>query len=151
MARLIAILCITVVSCTMCKKQIVKNDTIDFSLLNDGNYILKVDRVSHGPDVQFPGDSLNESYYTGTDEQIQYEITISEDGHMISMKPGPVSGERIKDGEVSKFYVLSNGLFAGGRFIIWINNNNFEAEYTIYGSGIPIIKSERGKLELQER
>ena len=151
MARLIAYLCITVVFCTMCKKQIVKDDTIDISLLNDGNYILKVDRVSHGPDVQFPRDSLNESYYTVTDEHIQYEITISEYGHMILIKPGLVSGERIKDGELSKSYVLSNGLFAGGRFIIWINNNIFEAEYTIYGSGIPIIKSERGRFKLQER
>jgi hypothetical protein len=135
----------------MCKKQIENNDTIDFSSLNGGNYILKVDRVSQAPNVQFSRDSLDETYYNTTIEDIQHEVTFSENGQMVSIKPGPVSGEKTNDGKVSKFYELGDGLFAGGRFIIWIINENFEAEYTIYGSGIPIIKSERGKLELIEK
>jgi hypothetical protein len=148
MGKLNAYLCIVFVFCTMCKKQTDNNDTIDFSLLNGGDYILKVDRLSQAPNVQFPRDSLYESYYTVTNEDIQHEVTFSEDGQLVSIKPGPVSGVKTTDGKVSKFYELGDGLFAGGRFIIWINNKNFEAEYTIYGSGIPIIKSERGKLEL---
>jgi hypothetical protein len=151
MRGIIAFLCIVFVLCTMCKKQIKTNDNIDFSSLNGGNYILKVDRVSQAPDVQFPKDSLDETYYTTTIEDIQHEVTFSENGQMVSIKPGPVSGEKTKDGKVSKFYDLRDGLFAGGRFIIWIINDSFEAEYTIYGSGIPIIKSERGKLELMEK
>lgn len=127
------------------------NDTIDFSLLKGGDYILKVDRVSTAPNVQFPWDSLYESYYTVINEDIKHEVTFTEDGKMISIKPGPVSGEKTKDGEISKYYELVDGLFAGGRFIIWKNNEKIEAEYTIYGSGLPIIKSERGKLELIEK
>jgi hypothetical protein len=148
MGKLNVYLCIVFVLCAMCKKQIDNNDTIDFSLLNGGDYILKVDRVSNAPNVQFPRDSLYESNYTVINEDIRHEVTFTEDGKMISIKPGPVMGEKTKDGEISKYYELVDGLFAGGRFIIWINNEKFEAEYTIYGSGLPIIKSERGKLEL---
>jgi hypothetical protein len=149
MCKLNAYLFIVFVFCTMCKKQSDNNDVIDFSSLNGGDYIFKVDRVVQAPRVQFPRDSLYESYYTVTDEDIRYEIAFSQDGQMVSIKPGPVSGEKTNDGNVSKFYELGNGLFAGGRLVIWINNKVFEAEYTVYGSGIPIIKSERGKLELK--
>lgn len=151
MGKLNVYLCIVLVLCTMCKKQTDNNDNIDFSLLNGGDYILKVDRVSKKPNVQFPRDSLYESYYTVTNEDIQHEVTFTEDGRMISINPGPVSGEKTKDGEISKYYEIVDGLFAGGRFIVWINNEKFEAEYTIYGSGVPIIKSERGKLELIDK
>ena len=151
MGKLNVYLCIVFVFLATCKKQIDNNDTIDFSSLNGGDYLLKVDRVSQAPNVQFPRDSLFESYYTVTNEDIQHEVTFSEDGQIVSIKPGPVSGGKTNDGKVSKFYELGDGLFAGGRFIIWINNKNFEAEYTIYGSGIPIIKSERGKLELMRK
>lgn len=151
MNKLNVYLCIVFVLCTMCKKQKDNNETIDFSLFNGGDYILKVDRVSKAPNVQFPQDSLYESYYTVINEDIKHEVTFTEDGKMISIKPGPVSGQKTKDGEISKYYELVDGLFAGGRFIIWINNEKFEAEYTIYGSGLPIIKSERGDLELIEK
>jgi hypothetical protein len=99
--------------------------------------------------VQFPRDSLKESDYTATSEDIQYEITFSENGRIVtieSTETGSVVGERSNDGETSKRYELDEGLFAGGRFIIWISNGHFEAEYTIYGSGVPIIRSERGRL-----
>ena len=36
---------------------------------------------------------------------------------------------------------------AGGRFIIWENMIPQRAEYTVYGSGLPIVWSERGTLE----
>jgi hypothetical protein len=41
---------------------------------------------------------------------------------------------------------LTKNLFAGGRFVVWSSDGGFEAEYTVYGSGVPIISSERGPL-----
>lgn len=149
MGRLNVYLCIVFVFCTMCKKQ---TDTAnDFSLLIGREYILKTDRVSLGPEVQFPADSLDESYYTASDEDINHEVTFSEDGKIVSILPGPVVGGLKKDGKTSKYYKLEYGLAAGGRFIIWIDEKDLEAEFTVYGSGIPIIKSERGNLELKRK
>lgn len=130
---------------TTCKK----DKKPDFSLLNGSDFILKIDRISNGPHVQFPRDSLLESYYTVTTEDIQYEVTFSENGDKVIINPGPVSGSRLKNGNESKYYELTEGLFADGRFIVWINNEQFEAEYTVYGSGIPIIKSHRGFLKIK--
>jgi len=148
MKKIIISLCIISVLFTMCKKQTDKDSTIEFSSLNGNNYILIVDRISNHPNVQFPRDNLQEDDYIPTNESIQYGVTFSENGQIVTIEPGSFRGEKINDGEESELYELVEGVFAGGRFAIWINNNNFEAELTIYGSGVPIIKSERGNLEL---
>jgi len=38
-------------------------------------------------------------------------------------------------------------LFAGGRFVVQASANELHAEYTAYGSGMPIVSSTRGLLE----
>jgi len=38
-------------------------------------------------------------------------------------------------------------LFAGGRFVVQASSSELQAEYTVYGSGTPIISSTRGLLE----
>ena len=65
---------------------------------------------------------------------------------MVTIEPGSIRGQKTNKDDESKFYELDEGVFAGGRFVVWINNDSFEAELTIYGSGVPIIKSERGYL-----
>ena len=40
-------------------------------------------------------------------------------------------------------------LFAGGRFVVQASANELQAEYTAYGSGMPIVSSTRGLLENQ--
>jgi hypothetical protein len=134
---------------TTCKKQEDKVGKVDFSMLNGKTFILKVNRISVGPGVQFPADSLTESNYTATNENIQHEVTFTANGQSVSISPGPVAGSKEKDNGVCKFYELSDGLFAGGRFLIWISNDEFQGEFTVYGSGVPIIRSERGELELK--
>lgn len=130
---------------TMCDKQ--TDDAPSIALLYGKTYILKIDKVSNLPDVQFPHDCLRESDYTATTDDIQYELTFSADGQTVTIEPGTVVGNRISVSEDSVNYELGAGLFAGGRLKIWMNQNVLEAEYTIYGSGVPIIKSMRGVLE----
>ncbi len=148
MSRLIVFLCIIIIPCSTCKKEGDNKTSVNFSDLYGSLCILKTNRVSIGPDVHFPGDSLTESYYTFTDEDTRYEVTISREGTIILINPGSIIGEKSNDGSESKRYNLVGGLFAGGRFIIWKDDQGFEAEYTIYGSGVPIIRSERGDLEI---
>ncbi len=118
----------------------------EFSLLDGHCFILEVDRISEWPDVQFPMDDLQESDYEETIESTYYNITFSEDGQMVTIEPGSIRGQKINDGDESKLYKLDEGVVAGGRFVVWINNDSFEVELTIYGSGVPILKSERGYL-----
>ena len=118
----------------------------EFSLLDGNEFVMEVNRISEKPDVQFPMDDLQESDYRETNEGEVYNITISEDGQMVIIEPGSIRGEKTMDGDKSKLYELDEGVIAGGRFIVWISNDSFEAELTIYGSGIPIVKSERGYL-----
>lgn len=149
MRRLCVKLVIMAILFSGCEEQSNNADTAAFSSLHENTFLLTIDRIASGPDVQFPGDSLRENDYTATEEGIQYWITFSENGRIITIESAvtaTVSGERVNDGEASKRYELDEGLFAGGRFIIWISNGHFEAEFTVYGSGVPIIRSERGKL-----
>jgi hypothetical protein len=63
------------------------------------------------------------------------------------IEPGAIHGIKTTDAGNSLKYELNEGLFAGGRIIIWSENDDFKGEFTIYGSGVPIIKSLRGVLE----
>ena len=119
----------------------------EFSLLDGNEFVMKVDRISEMPDVQFPMDDLQKKDYRETNEGTIYNVNFSDDGQMVTIEPGSIRGEKSMDGDKSKFYELDEGEFAGGRFIVWQSNDSFEAELTVYGSGVPIVKSERGYLE----
>ena len=120
----------------------------NFSQLNGNSYVLVIDRVSELPDVQFPHEDLHEDDYVESAQDIQYEVSFSDDIQTVTIKSKVlISGEIEKDDEDQKKYSLTNELLAGGRLNIWIEDRHFEAELTVYGSGIPILKSERGILE----
>ena len=117
-----------------------------FLQLGGDDFILEVSRISEYPNVQFPSDQLKEKDYVEINHGPEYEVSFSEDMQTISIIHDSISGTIMEDTEEYKKYDLDNGLFAGGRFIVWITKDQFEAEYTIYGSGVPIIRSERGYL-----
>ena len=125
-----------------------EDDEATFSQLGGNAYILEVNRISEHPDVQFPSDQLNEKDYLEINHGSKYEVSFSEDIQTISILNDSISGSLVEDNEEYKKYRLDKGLFAGGRFVVWITDDRFEAEYTIYGSGVPIIRSERGWLSL---
>ena len=118
----------------------------NLSLLDGNSFMLEVDRILEMPDVQLPIDDLQESDYIKVNKDTQYHVTFAEDGNMVTIEPGSISGQKTNDGGESRIYELDEGVFAGGRFVIWMNNDSFEAELTIYGSGVPIVQSERGYL-----
>ena len=118
----------------------------EFLLLGGNDFIFEVSRISEHPNVQFPSDQLKENDYVEINHGSEYEVSFSEDMQTISIMHDSISGTIMEGTEEYKKYDLDKGLFAGGRFIVWITEDQFEAEYTIYGSGVPIVRSERGYL-----
>lgn len=127
-----------------CENQPPKTDSVDFKVLSGSEYVFVTDRVVMHPEVSFPSDTLKESDYTKSGTLTSYNISFSDDGSTITISD-TISGSRTNQGNIIK-YDITDDLFAGGRFMVWKNGDHFEAEFTIYGSGVPIIRSERGIL-----
>ncbi len=117
----------------------------EFSSLNGNDFVLEADRILSATDVQFPGDELQESNYEEINDGTDYNVSFSENGQTVVIEPGSIHGQKTNDGAESIIYELDEDTFAGGRFVVW-ENSIFDAELTIYGSGVPIVKSERGSL-----
>jgi hypothetical protein len=125
-------------------------DDVDFSQLNGNDYILEVDRIMGTQGSDFDG--FTEDNYEDTDQGNQYNVSFSENAETVTVEGAPfeeiviVTGNKMYDGEDLKSYELGAPLFGGGHFSVWIAGDHFEAEYTIHGSGLPVILSERGRL-----
>jgi hypothetical protein len=118
--------------------------------LNGNRYDVIVERVANNPDVQFPTDLVREDQYEILHELKSYDITFSEDGEEIHIEPDSIHGHKASNEVDGMTFKLDMGTFAGGQFLVWGNEERVEAELTIYGSGVPIVRSERGYLEQQE-
>ena len=149
MKKLIISTCLISMLFTMCEKQEDNDGTLAFSSLNGNNYILQVDRVIfNSPDMQFPFDDLQEIEHFMTIEHIEYDVSFSENGQIVTIEPGTLRGEIKNEDLESRQYELVEGVFAGGKFVVWKNNEKFDGELTIYGSGVPIVLCDSGNLEL---
>ena len=117
-------------------------------------YGLTSDRVAVWPDVQYPTDPLSESDYVPMElgEQVNYLIEISEDWQTLSFEDSCITGTLQEATLKTLYYNLDpcDELPNGGRFRIWLPDETVETqqegEFTRYGSGAPIIRSERGSI-----
>ena len=114
----------------------------------DGEWVLQVDRKWNGDagSVQFPSDSLPEEAYEPLSDGAAYRVVFSNELGSVAVGDTPLSGAQVSDADGRREYDLTTGTFAGGRFIVWNGAAGLQAELTIYGSGVPIISSERGAL-----
>jgi len=119
----------------------------------DGAWELRVDRAwpSTGghPSVQ-----LVENDYRPVSGGPTYPILVSDRGSKVTIGKAPeaslmlhfpLAGSRTSATRPIG-YALNEGTFAGGRFLVWSGERTLQAELTIYGSGVPIVSSERGSL-----
>lgn len=93
-----------------------------------------------GPDNEIPPAS-----YTAVTPADRWSVAI--DGTTIVLTPldkadGRIEGSEMAGGAGERRFQLTKGVFAGGRFVL----RGDEAELTIYGSGVPVVSSERGKI-----
>jgi hypothetical protein len=112
----------------------------------NSNYIFYVDRIADHPDVQFPMDTLTEGQYKPINGGKSYDVKFSSNGESVYINSDSLIGSLNAETSLKRKYNLTKGLFGGGRFIVWAQDESLYAELTIYGSGVPIILSERGKL-----
>ncbi len=76
----------------------------------------------------------------------RYFIVVSDEGGRVAIGSPPLAGSRTTVTTEGIVYDLGEGTFAGGRLVVWSSSRGLQAELTIYGSGRPIVKSERGTL-----
>ncbi len=123
--------------------------TIRLDDWSGGSFVFVVDRAWQNPGAGgpgFPHDELDEEDYVPVEDGPRHDVVVSEDGARVELGETPMVGERHEAGASRIAYNLSEGLFAGGRFVVWEVEAGLEAELTIYGSGVPIVSSERGAI-----
>lgn len=113
-------------------------------LITDHNYVLTITQVANHPPVLIPSNAIPDSCYQLVNDNISYMIRFSESFDSVfidSLRVG--QKDKVDSGKI--YYKLT-----AGRFIIWEYNSTLNAEFTQYGSGVPVIKSERGVLKSTE-
>lgn len=119
--------------------------------LADGVWELRPDRQADLEDVQFPSDEIPESAYKPIEDVTVLTVVISDEGRKVAVgghageDESPAGGVRTNASSERVSYDLVD-LFAGGRLVIWQGDAGLEAEYTVYGSGVPIALSYRGTI-----
>ena len=118
------------------------------SKLDDGVWQLAVDRaVRAGNQVTgLPASPLPESAFAPVSGGPTYRLEVSESGRRIVVTEPRMVGRLEESTSAPSTYQLVEGTFAGGRIVVWQASNGLQAELTIYGSGVPIVRSERGAL-----
>ena len=115
---------------------------------NDGRWSLRVNRTWDGTtEVTVPTQMLSEDAYDSTAQTIVHQVMVASGGVTVMVGSDPVAGSAARTSTATRLvYELGSGTFAGGRFLVWQGSKGLEAELTIYGSGRPIVESERGDL-----
>jgi hypothetical protein len=118
------------------------------SAFHDGAWVLAVDRAlpSGGSAVGSPAIPLLESDFVAVTGDTTYRLELSEQGaRIVTAEPHMVG--RLEDVSADRLtYGLVEGTFAGGRIVVWQSSGGLQGELAIYGSGVPVIRSERGSL-----
>jgi hypothetical protein len=133
---------------TGCSMEKTTNElTTDPLMLVGHSFVLQVDRAVKAPFMKGPLVELAETDYTVSVSGKSYSVTFSSDGMLVTLEPGSILGEKGQTATGTLgFYNLTGGVFAGGRVVIRKVQEKLEGELTIYGSGVPIVLSERGSL-----
>lgn len=117
----------------------------------DGSWQFRIDRSWVG-ESHYPRDPLAEAEYQAFEKAPVYPILVLEHGSRIIIGTQhewtrslhfPLKGTRTLSTEFVA-YDLREGTPAGGRFLVWLGDRGLQGELTIYGSGVPIVSSERG-------
>jgi len=123
----------------------------------DGKWVFRVDRaiLVERLGLNRHSEAVDESEYRPISKGSTYPILVSDhakrveiDGKKRTAVHPPMKGLRSSPME-PVVYKLDEGTFSGGRFVVWSGTNGLQGELTIYGSGVPLISSERGAISRQ--
>lgn len=125
------------------------SQAVQLSSLAGSEQLFQVNRVwdgSSGGMPQYPYEELLETDYNFVSDGSTYRVAFSQDGSGVEIGDTPIVGGVPESDEGRRRYELQEGAFAGGRFVVWVGDEDLHAELTLYGSGLPIVQSERGIL-----
>lgn len=108
--------------------------------------VLRVDRTWNGVPSK-PGGTLSDSDYQETEPRDRYAVKVTgNDVEVTPLEPSAfvdvMRGRLARESDGARSFELDDGLPAGGRFVV----RGDEGELTIFGSGRPVVSSERGAL-----
>jgi hypothetical protein len=137
----------SVVACGACRS----SDTSDSGLrhaFHDGVWLLTVDRALRpgGSTVGVPKDSLSEADFAPVAGGARYRLVVSAYAARIEVVGSQMVAQLEQATAERLIYGLVDGAFAGGRIMVWREPSGIQAELTIYGSGVPVVRSERGSV-----
>ena len=145
-ALLLSCLIFTVIGCDeSCSGN---EEPVSFDQLDGNAFLFVVEQKIEGSVTD--GFSIDDSLYVAVENGNLYTVSFSVDHSKISINPGDLSGSLETETDEILKYVIDDGFFAGGRFVVWIENRRFHAELTEYGSGVPVVASEKGTLNASE-
>jgi hypothetical protein len=142
----------SVITCAACRS----SDSSDSELrhaFHDGVWLLTVDRALRPRElstVGVPTDPLSEADFAPVDGGARHRLVVSEDAARIEIVDPRTQSQMVAQLEQANaerlIYGLVDGAFAGGRIVVWREASGVQAELTIYGSGVPVVRSERGSV-----
>jgi hypothetical protein len=129
-------------------QEILNNDTAPCSC----PYIFTVTDTCQRPlDIGHPSDTLSAGNYAPDSSGRSYCVRFSagQDTVVINgdLFTGIDSVTGVIDSTTLEYRAYYIETMTGGRFIWWMNSDPMRAEYTLYGSGLPVIWSERGVIK----
>jgi hypothetical protein len=128
------------------------NIQTQLSSLAGNEFVLQVNRIWERPDFGMPThpfDELSECDYNPVNEGPQYGVRFSEECDEVELTGHNLMGDPAVgyiSADSDEFIRFEFQYWAGGRLNVWSLGDNLEVELTQYGSGVPIVNSERGEL-----
>jgi len=108
-------------------------------------FIFQITEIADHPHVHFPNDTVSEHEFQADSNGRSYDVRFSADEDTVFVKHDSLICIRVSEVGVVRKYNITNWM-AGGRFLVLLGMSPLKAELTQYGSGVPIIRSERGVL-----
>jgi streptogramin lyase len=120
----------------------------ELAAFHDGAWMLVVDRTLRpGSGASgLPEAPLSESDFAPATGTTTYRVEVSEQGARIVVTEPRLVGRLETATPESRTYQIVEGSFAGGRFVASQVSGGLQGELTMYGSGLPVVRSERGPL-----
>lgn len=148
-ARSAAILCMGLASLVACGEEPSRGlDATLTETFHDGAWALAVDRaLRNGVSASgLPSTPLSEADFAPVAGGPVYHLAVSQRAGRIEVVEPRMVGRLEQATSERLTYGLVEGTFAGGRIVVWREQVGLQAELTIYGSGVPVVRSERGSL-----
>jgi hypothetical protein len=151
-ARGVVVLCMGLASLMACGEGRQPSAVSDSDLaqaFRDGAWVLTVDRtLRNGVSASgFPATPLSEVDFAPVLGGPVYRLAVSQHAAQIEIAEPRMVGQLEQAIAERLTYRLVEGTpSAGGRMVLWREQGGLQAELTIYGSGVPVVKSERGPI-----